>query len=81
MRQRLFFHAKDAGLQRAFVFGGFYIATALVLDGAGQEATGTACWVHDLFVQLWVYHTHHEFGDRARGVEFARVAGVLQVAQ
>ena len=81
MRQRFFLHAEDAGLQGALVLRGFYIAAALVLDGAGEKAAGATSRVHDLLVQLGVDHTHHKFGDRARGVELAGVAGILQVAQ
>ncbi|MDT4819838.1 hypothetical protein FQZ97_529650 [compost metagenome] len=81
VRQRLFLHTENAGLQGALVLGGFYIAAALVLDGAGEEAARAAGRVHDLFIQLGIDHAHHELGDRARGVELAGVAGVLQVAQ
>ena len=81
VRQRLFLHAEDAGLQYALVLGSFHIAAALVLDRAGKEATGAAGRVHDLFIQLRVDHAHHELGDRARRVELTGVAGVLQVAQ
>ncbi|MNE33638.1 hypothetical protein D3C80_1273210 [compost metagenome] len=58
-----------------------HIALALVLNAAGEEAAGAAGRVHDLFVQLGVDHAHHEFGDRARGVELTGIAGVLQVTQ
>lgn len=81
VRQRLLLHAEDAGLQDGFVLGGAYITLALVLNGAGEEATGATGRVHDLFMQLGVDHAHHELGDRARRVELACVAGALQVTQ
>ncbi|MNE43246.1 hypothetical protein D3C80_1374130 [compost metagenome] len=81
MWQRLFLHAEDAGLQDAFVFGGFYIASAFVLDGAGEKAASAAGGVHDLFVQLRINHAHHKFRDRTRCVELTGVTGILQVAQ
>ncbi|MNY55324.1 hypothetical protein D3C86_1912910 [compost metagenome] len=77
VRQRFFLHAENAGLQGAFVFGGFYIAAAFVFDGAGEKASGAAGRVHDLFVQLRIDHTHHKLGDWARGVELASITRVL----
>ncbi|MCY1274001.1 hypothetical protein D9M69_428630 [compost metagenome] len=71
----------DAGLKGAFVFGRLHIVLALVLDGAGEEATCTTGRVHDLLVQFWIDHAHHELGDRARSVELAGVARALQIAQ
>lgn len=64
-----------------FILGGFHIAAALVLDGAGEEAARAAGRVHHLLLQLGIDHAHHELGDRARRVELARVASVLQIAQ
>ncbi len=81
VRQGLFLHPVDAGLEDALVLGGFHVVLALVLDGAGKKTASTTGGVHHLLRQLRVYPVHHELGDRPRGVELARVAGTLQVLQ
>ena len=52
-----------------------------MLDGAGQDAAGAAGGVQYRLAQLGVSHVHHELGDGAGRVVFARVAGVLEVAE
>ena len=81
VRQRLLLHAPDGVDQRLFVFAGFDVLLALVVDGAGQKAAGAAGGVEHGFVQLGIDAIDDEAGDGARGVELARIAGALQVAQ
>ncbi len=77
--QRFLFDAVDGLLQGLFIGSGFYIAVALVFDGAGEEATSTAGGVDDALFQLGVDAVDHEFGDRPWRIEFPGVAGALQV--
>lgn len=80
VRELLFLDAANAVLQHGFLVGVVHLF-AQVLDGADEEAAGAGGRVHDAFAQLGVGHVHHELGDGAGGVELARVARALQVAQ
>ena len=81
VRQGLFLDATNGLDQRLFVFLGFDVVRALVVDGAGEKAAGAAGGIEHDFVQLRVDAVDDEPGEGARGVELARVAGALQVAQ
>ena len=80
VRQLLFLYTPNAVLQHGFLLCVVHLF-AQVLDGTDEEAAGAGGGVHDAFAQLGVGHVHHELGDGAGGVELARVACALQVAQ
>ncbi len=80
VRQLLFLDPANAGLQQGLVLGVVDLL-AQVLDGADQKAARARGGVHHGFAQAGVGDVHHELGDGAGGVELARVAGALQVAQ
>ena len=80
VRQLLLFHAVDAGLQRGILLGRVHLF-AQVFNGAHQKAAGAGGRVQQGFAPLGVGLVHHELGDGAGGVELARVACALQVAQ
>ncbi len=80
VRQLLFLYPANAVLQHGLLLCVVHLF-AQVLDGADEEATGAGGRVHDAFAELGVGHVHHELGDGAGGVELARVACALQVAQ
>ena len=71
---------EDAGLQHGLLLGVVHLF-AQVFDGANEEAAGAGGGVEHLLAQARVGLVHHELGDGARGVELARVARALQVAQ
>ena len=67
VRQRLFLHAADAGLQGFFVVGGFDVVLAHVFDGAGEKAAGAAGGIEHGFAELGVDHSTMNWVT-ARGV-------------
>ena len=79
MGEGFLFDAVDAVDEGLFVFGGFDIVAALVIDGAGEEATGATGGVEDGFGELCVHAVDDELGDGTWGVELARVARALEV--
>ena len=79
MGQGFLFDPVDAVDESFFVFGGFDVVAALVVDGAGEEATGATGGVEDGFGELCVHAVDDELGDGTWGVELAGVARALEV--
>ena len=65
MQEGFLFDAVDAADEGFFVFGGFNVVAALVVDGAGEEAAGAAGGVEDGFGELRVDAVDDELGDGA----------------
>ena len=81
MRQRLFLDAVDRALQLGFVFGILDVFLADVLDGADQKAARAARRVEQRLAEFGIDLIDHELCDGARRVEFAGIAGILQIAE
>ena len=80
IRQVLLLDPGKAVLDGTFVSLGFRLFTQ-VLDGADQEAAGTAGRVEDALAKLGVDLFDDELGDGARSVELARIACGLKIFQ
>lgn len=77
----VFLYAVDLLLQRFMVFGGFDVVLFHMVEGAGEEAAGTARRIHDRLAQFRVDAIDHKARYRTWGIELTRIPGALQVAQ
>ncbi len=66
------------GLLQGFALAGLVDLLVEMVDGAGEEAAGTAGGVEYGFAQLWVEDVDHELGDGPGRVVFPGGAGRLQ---
>ena len=71
----------QGGLHLLLVFRPLHIALAHVIDSAGEKAAGAAGGIEQDFAGVRVDPIHHEGGDGARRVVFARIARRLQVVE
>ena len=73
--------ARSAFLHVLLVFDFFHVAIAHVAKRAGEESARTAGGVQEDLAGMGIDAVHHEGGDGAGRVVFARIAGALQVGE
>ena len=77
----LLLHRAQGALHLPLVGGLLHIAVAHMADGAGEKAARAASRIEQDFAGMRIDAVHHEGGDGARRVIFARIAGRLQIGE